>query len=62
MHNDKHNERFIRKKWVQHSFSPEKERKYQYIVSEVGNPFPLILVVKSQTSCHINQRLFTQNS
>ena len=62
MHNDHQNDIFIQKKWVQHPFTSEKERKYQYIGSEVGNHFPLISMVKSQTSCHIDQRLFTQAS
>ena len=37
-------------------------KKSQYIVLEVGKPFTFISMVKSQTSFHINQRLFTQTS
>ena len=37
-------------------------KKCQYIVLEVWNPFTFISMVKSQTSCHINQRLFTRTS
>ena len=33
---------------VQYPFSPEKIRKYQYVVLTVGNRFPLISMVKSK--------------
>ena len=57
-----YSDKIYTKNWVQHTFSPEQERKYHYIVSKVGNPFPLFSLVKIQTFCHINQRIFTWRS
>ena len=52
---------FYRTKLIQHA--PEKEEeKNLYIVSEMGNPFAIISLVKSQTSCPTNQNIFTVTS
>ena len=37
-------------------------KKGQYIVLEVGNPFTFLSMVKSQTSCHINQNQFNSST